>query len=473
MFYLYSTNGHVVRVPVQVGRKIQFGPPSAFRAGSDLLRLVSLPDSATEDFVTVHRDRSVSVLRRDGFGAIKVVQVITNEQWYNSVNVLVPAGQNGFVRFWGSQHTLDQFICFSVYAPKGDHYELDRSGYLSLSENALLNPWLYQYIQKNSPEVKPPEMLPYTNAIPGTKVTYAMIPIPGGEFMMGSPENEPGHRPDEGPVHRVKIEPFWMGKCEVTWNEYDFFQFKEYLNKIPSSRNPENVSLVDALSWPTRAVYEPTLGMGKDGYPAISMSHHAAVKYCQTLSALTGHFYRLPTEAEWEYACRAGTKSAYYFGDNPKALAEHAWMADNSDFRYHKVGIKKPNPWGLHDMYGNVTEWCLDRYEADFYQKPMAQRGGNAWNESDSEYPHVVRGGHWDMDDLLQFRSAQRANSDPAWNASDPQLPKARDFLSNAPWVGFRLVRQLKLPSPEEMARYWKTVTSWDAPQKPLPSGSR
>src|SRR5213075_1336692 len=196
----------------------------------------------------------------------------------------------------------------------------------------------------------------YTNIVPGTQVSYAMVAIPGGEFVMGSPASEPGRKADEGPQHKVKLSPFWMGQYEVTWNEFEMFMFADQERKFKDTiaTDPYVDKLSDAVSRPTKPYVEMSFGMGKDGYPAISMTHHAAIKYCQWLSSKTGHFYRLPTEAEWEYACRAGTTTAYSFGDDASQLGDYAWYSKNSSEKYQKVATKKPNPWGLYDMHGNV-----------------------------------------------------------------------------------------------------------------------
>ncbi|MDA1277726.1 MAG: SUMF1/EgtB/PvdO family nonheme iron enzyme [Verrucomicrobia bacterium] len=186
------------------------------------------------------------------------------------------------------------------------------------------------------------EMQPYTRIIPGTQTSYTMIPIPGGEFLMGSHENEAKRNSDEGPQHRVRIEPFWMGKYEVTWNEYELFIYPDTarMPSDPLMSYPNAIEVSDAVTHPSKPYTEMSFGMGKDGYPAISMTQHGANKYCQWLSARTGEFYRLPTEAEWEYACRAGTTTAYYFGDDPTELTDHAWFGMNSDWKYQKVGKK-------------------------------------------------------------------------------------------------------------------------------------
>src|ERR1700733_7674381 len=168
-----------------------------------------------------------------------------------------------------------------------------------------------------------------------------------------------------------------MEKCEATWNEFELFMYPDKTTKTQEA--------ADAVTHPTKPYVEMSFGMGKDGFPAISMTQHAANTYRKWLSAKTGHFYRLPTEAEWEYACRAGTTTAYSFGDDVSKLGEYAWFADNSKLdgqqnnQYQKVATKKPNPWGLYDMHGNVAEWVLDQYTPDGYGKPPAEGLVDPW----------------------------------------------------------------------------------------------
>ncbi|MBI3853541.1 MAG: SUMF1/EgtB/PvdO family nonheme iron enzyme [Verrucomicrobia bacterium] len=304
-------------------------------------------------------------------------------------------------------------------------------------------------------------MKPYTNTIPGTSVDYAMVPIHGGDFAMGSPENEPGRKPDEGPQHKVTIDPFWMGQCEVTWSEYELFMYPEMAKRAATALGQKESPLIDAVSRPTRPYVEMSFGMGKEGFPAISMTQHGANKYCQWLSAKTGQFYRLPTEAEWEYACRAGTTTAYSFGDDSAQLDDYAWYGKNSDSKYQKVGQKKPNPWGLYDMHGNVAEWTLDQYDPDFYKQLNGTVAQNPWNKATKPYPHVVRGGSWDdPPDLL--RSAARLGSSKSWKVQDPQLPKSIWYHTDAQFLGFRIIRPLKVPPPEELQKYWTSGVEKD-----------
>jgi formylglycine-generating enzyme required for sulfatase activity len=307
---------------------------------------------------------------------------------------------------------------------------------------------LHARIVKQAGEKSETDMKPYKAVIPHTDVSFEMLPIKGGRFTMGTPESEPGHRKDESPQREVKIDPFWMGKFEITWDEYRLFMFsqmaKEDVNKD---------EVVNAVSRPTRPYVEMSFGMGINGFPAISMTQHAANKFAEWLSAKTGHFYRLPTEAEWEYACRAGTTTAYSFGDDASKLGEFAWFSGNSGGKYAKVGTKKPNPWGLYDMHGNVMEWTLDQYDPKGY---AGLGSANPWNAATMPYPHAVRGGSWN-DEAQQLRCGARVASDPSWKQQDPQLPKSIWYHTDAQGLGFRLVRPLRVPTAEQMFKYWNS----------------
>jgi formylglycine-generating enzyme required for sulfatase activity len=301
----------------------------------------------------------------------------------------------------------------------------------------------------------------YSAKIPKTRAPYHMVAIKGGEFLMGSPASEKGRDSNEGPQTRVKVAPFWLGKYEVTWDEYEPFmitpvdRFKNGTRKDfdPAAKYPS----VDAVTSPTAPYVEMSFGMGQKGFPAISMTQHAANKYCEWLSAQTGHFYRLPTEAEWEYACRAGTTTAYSFGDDPKKLGDYAWYNDNSNEKYQKVGTKKPNPWGLYDMHGNVMEWTADQFVPDYFRR-LKPGAANPFIRPQTLYPRSVRGGGW-AGDAAQLRSAWRLGSESSWEQQDPQLPKSIWYLTDAPWVGFRIARPLEIPSAEEMYFYWNNST--------------
>ena len=271
---------------------------------------------------------------------------------------------------------------------------------------------------------------PYNVTIPNTTISYSMAPIPAGDFMMGG-------------VRKVHLDAFWMQTHEVTWDEYRLFMFANQANE--AAHKDETV---DAVSRPTRPYAEMSFGMGLNGFPAISMTQHAANKYAEWLSAKTGEFYRLPTEAEWEYACRADGSSS--------PLDEIAWYAANSGGKYQKVASKKPNAWGLYDMLGNVMEWTLDQYEA--YSKEPAS---NPWVVAKQPYPHAVRGGSWN-DPPDQLTCTARVASDASWKQQDPQLPKSIWYMTDAQWLGFRLVRPVKFPSAGDMYKYWNSGVEHD-----------
>ena len=318
-------------------------------------------------------------------------------------------------------------------------------------------------IAATSKEKEPGEMKAYATTIPGTDVEYDMLPIPGGKFKMGSPDSEPGRAADEGPVHEVEISPFWMQKCETTWNAFELFMYPNEEKKTRESAklDPALNALTDAVTRPTQPYVEMSFGMGKDGFPAISMTQHSANKFCEWLSAKTGHFYRLPTEAEWEYAARAGTTTAYFWGDDPKQMSDYCWWWKNADLKYQKVGKKKPNPWGLHDILGNVLEWTIDQYDPAYYANSPAK---DPWNKATKPYPHSARGGSWDDDKPEKLRMAARRASDKSWKIQDPQLPKSIWYHTDAQFLGFRIVRPLKTPAKEEMQAYWNSGVEKDNP---------
>jgi formylglycine-generating enzyme required for sulfatase activity len=288
----------------------------------------------------------------------------------------------------------------------------------------------------------------YKVTIPNTTVSYGMAPVPAGEFLMGSAA--PG---DAQPQHKVRLDAFWMQTHEVTWDSYLMFMFAD---QAKETDHPD--ALVDALSRPTGPHLEMSFGRGNNGFPAISMTQHAANKYAEWLSAKTGEYYRLPTEAEWEYACRAGSP-----GGIPAAqLGDYAWFVTNSPTgnfsggTYHPIGTKKPNAWGLYDMLGNVMEWTLDQY------KPYANAAAeNPWVRSTTSYPHAVRGGAW-HDEAAKVSCTARVASQAAWKRLDPQLPKSIWYMTNAQWLGFRLIRPAKLPTAEDMYRAWNNGVEID-----------
>jgi formylglycine-generating enzyme required for sulfatase activity len=213
----------------------------------------------------------------------------------------------------------------------------------------------------------------------GNGVRMEFVLIPAGSFYMGSERAEVYSRAiDEGPVHRVRISrPFYLAKYEVSQEQY-----VAVMGKNPSRFSGRSLP-VDSVPW------------------------KEAVAFCKRLNERDGNGCRLPTEAEWEYACRAGTDSRFYFGDRDSDLKDHAWYFDNSEKTTHPVGQKKPNAWGLYDMHGNVWEWCQDWYTDNYQNAPSTDPEGPS-----SGKERVIRGGSWDL--LAVFcRSACRYSYSP------------------------------------------------------------
>lgn len=232
----------------------------------------------------------------------------------------------------------------------------------------------------------PDDRQPFEQVVPGSTVTLRMVPVPAGAHTLAGGSTQP-------------IEAIWISSTEIPWDLYDVFVY----------RMDEPEADADAVSRPSKPYVPPDRGFGHAGYPAISMTREAAEHFCEWLSERTGRRYRLPSEAEWEYACMAGGEA------DLDALPEHAWHAGNADGTPHPVGLRPANPWGLHDALGNVAEWVAGEGE------PLAA-GGSYLDEPESLSP----------------RSRDRQT--PAWNASDPQIPKSRWWLADCAFVGFRVV---------------------------------
>jgi len=441
----------------------QFGAGQSFDLGQPVRRVMAMNENGAKSlFVIFGEGEKAALFDFDGTKAPTLVQNLaaTNDLFTGAAGL--PGGFIAFSKPAGGKSST-RYQTFKVSGGTCTPGPFGSLASLADNDNIII-PDIHARIVAKPTISTAAEMKPYTNTIPGTQVTFAMVPVPGGECLMGSPDSEAGRKPDEGPQHKVKVAPFWMGRCEVTWNEYELFMYPDEEKRtratIPTDAAADK--LADAVTHPSRPYVEMSFCMGKDGFPAIAMTQHAANKYCQWLSAKTGQFYRLPTEAEWEYAARAGTPTAEFFGDDKAKLSEYGWFEQNSDFKYQKVGKKKPNPWGLYDMCGNVVEWVLDQYSPDFYKQSAADSVSvEPWNKATKPYPHSVRGGSWD-DEATMCRSAARRGSDRSWKMQDPQLPKSIWYFSDAQFVGFRVVRPLKVPSIEQMQMYWTSGVERD-----------
>ncbi len=313
-------------------------------------------------------------------------------------------------------------------------------------------------ITSNQPDYTEPARVEkfenFNEKIPGTSVSFDMVAIPGGNFLMGSPDNEPFRKPDEGPLRKVALSKFWIAKSEVTWDEYLAF-FRATGSQGRTEGQVITKKNVDAISGATPPWGAPDQGWGKGSRPAITMSWYAANVYCQWLSKITGKKYRLPTEAEWEYACRGGTETPYFFDGSPKDFTSSGLLKkifgpdtarissrivykENSFSRTKEPQSVKENPFGLKNMSGNVAEFCSDYYSPDSYNADSTMvidpRGPASGRE------HVIRGGSF-KSDARDVRSASRDfTKTKAWLVTDPQIPKSIWWYSDCIDVGFRVV---------------------------------
>lgn len=273
----------------------------------------------------------------------------------------------------------------------------------------------------------------------GREFSFEMIEIPAGTFQMGSPTDEPGRKEDEGPQHPARLSKFYLGATEVSLDLFMVFYEETMTEKKGQASEAEDAVGVDAVSGPTPVYGDLTLGAEVD-HPAIGMSWLNAVTFCKWLSQKTGKNYRLPTEAEWEYACRAGTSNVWGATSDEDQLNEIAWWDENSDGTTHAVATREPNPWGLYDLSGNVREWVHDFYSPGAYAQIASDTPVEDPKGPTTGRVHVARGGDWSSLPE-ELRCAARAHEVPDWRSLDPQVPKSQWWLPFMDFIGFRVAR--------------------------------
>ena len=295
-------------------------------------------------------------------------------------------------------------------------------------------------------------MVPYDVQIPGTDVVFRMEPIPGGEITVGS-----DHR-------KYEVAPFWMGRYEVTWAEYRRFMdlyhsFKQF--QINRQRRVTEANEIDAITAPT-PLYEPTYTFeyGEDPeQPAVTVTQYSAKQYTKWMSAILGQQFRLPSEAEWEHACRAGAKSAWHFGDSAESLGDYAWFEDTADGEgSQKVGQKKPNAWGLYDMHGNAAELVLDGPDGTPAADGKRLNAATDWIQATTPDQRKVCGGSWESSADDCQATSRILTMHLEWKDIDPNIPKSPWWFTDDParGVGFRIIRPLNQVPRKEMEQYWK-----------------
>lgn len=287
----------------------------------------------------------------------------------------------------------------------------------------------------------------YTEHVPsrtGEEVSFEMVFIPGGTFQIGSQAGEAGRRDDEGPQQVVRLDPFYLATTEVTLKL--FLAFYRETNRPQQDvwySAGDGGAKVDAVTGPTPVYGDLTMGRGEKN-PATGMTWQNAVVFCQWLSRKTGRQYRLPTEAEWEYACRGGTKTIFGFGNDSARLPDFAWYRGSSRSGTHPVGQKQPNRWGLYDLQGNVSEWVYDFYSPEAYSDLAKESENVNPTGPKSGKVHVARGGSY-RSTAEELRCAARDYEQEWWRSGDPQLPKSKWWLPSMDHIGLRIARSVEL----------------------------
>ena len=275
----------------------------------------------------------------------------------------------------------------------------------------------------------------------GEKLSFDMVLIPAGTFKMGSPADEAGRKEDEGPQHEVRLDGFYLCPTETTIALFmayytETVTAKRDLLGVQEEKKKEDGS-VDAITGPTPVYGDMTMGYNEK-HPAMGMTWHNAMTFCRWLSQKTGKQYRLPTEAEWEYACRAGTTTAFGATSDPEQVKDFAWYDATADSETSEVGKKKPNAWGLYDMAGNVREWVHDFYSPTAYQDAAKQTPAVDPKGPEDGQLHVARGGDYSCK-VQELRCAARAFEETWWRSGDPQIPKSIWWLPEMDIIGFRV----------------------------------
>jgi formylglycine-generating enzyme required for sulfatase activity len=271
---------------------------------------------------------------------------------------------------------------------------LSHTVFKSPEKNKFLLPWNAPAEKEiPAPSIQGPEPDKNYKIDLGNGVTIDMVALPSGTFTIGSPASEPkrGFDTYESPQAKVKVDEFWIGRYEITQAQYD--------------------AVMGEGTW-LSAHFSFAYDQG-DNHPVFSTSWTGAMSFCAKLSEVTGQRYTLPTEAQWEYACRAGTTTAYFYGNDPGLLGDYAWYKDGHIQHIHEVGQKKPNGWGLYDMYGNVWEWCLSLFRA----YPYSETDGRN-NLADKQGKRVLRGGSI-YEEAIASRSASRTLDEPGYSRGD------------------------------------------------------
>ncbi|MDA0683919.1 MAG: SUMF1/EgtB/PvdO family nonheme iron enzyme [Bacteroidetes bacterium] len=290
--------------------------------------------------------------------------------------------------------------------------------------------------------------------IPGTEISFQLTYVPEGTRAVGTAPEEDGMELDEGPQASVSLGAYWIGRFEVTDDEYGVFRYQD--RDADTTAVEGAVYQVDGVTRPSPPYEDPAFGMGGASKPAVGMTQWGALQYAKWLTQKTGVFFRLPTEAEWETACRAGQSGAFSFGDDIAQLGEYAWTIENSGGRLQSVGQKRPNVWQIHDMQGNASEWMLDEYE-ESYHDLIGDMGADPWIQPTRLHPRTVRGGAFD-DPPEMARCGSRLESTTNWKRRDPQIPKSYWWNTDSPFLGFRIVAPVTAPSEEEISAFWSLV---------------